>query len=45
VPLQIRILLVLNGGKRSSAGRGRETVRLISKVALPIQKPLTFATQ
>jgi general secretion pathway protein J len=45
VPLQIRILLVLNGGKRSSAGRGRETVRLISKVSLPIQKPLTFATQ
>jgi general secretion pathway protein J len=45
VPLQIRILLVLNGGQRSAAGRGRETVRLISKVALPIQKPLTFATQ
>lgn len=45
VPLQIRILLVLNGGQRSSAGRGRETIRLISKVSLPIQKPLTFATQ
>jgi general secretion pathway protein J len=45
VPLQIRILLVLNGGQRGNAGRGRETIRLISKVALPIQKPLTFATQ
>jgi general secretion pathway protein J len=45
VPLQIRILLVLNGGQRTNAGRGRETVRLISKVSLPIQKPLTFATQ
>jgi general secretion pathway protein J len=45
VPLQIRILLVLNGGQRTNAGRGRETVRLITKVSLPIQKPLTFATQ
>jgi|SoiMethySBSTD1v2_1073268.scaffolds.fasta_scaffold14749_7 general secretion pathway protein J len=45
LPLQVRVLLVLNGGSRSSAGRGRETIRLITKVALPIQKPLTFATQ
>jgi general secretion pathway protein J len=45
VPLQIRILLVLNGGQRANAGRGRDTIRLISKVSLPIQKPLTFATQ
>jgi general secretion pathway protein J len=45
LPLQIRVLLVLNGGARSSAGRGRETVRLTTKLALPIQRPLTFATQ
>jgi general secretion pathway protein J len=45
MPLQIRVLLVLNGGHRTSAGRGRETIRLINKVALPIQRPLTFATQ
>ena len=42
VPLQIRVLLVLNGGQRSAAGRGRETVRLISKVSLPIQTPTHF---
>lgn len=45
LPLQVRVLLVLNGGQRSSAGRGRKTIRFVSKIPIPIQKPLTFATQ
>lgn len=45
LPLQVKIVLVLNGGKRSAAGRGRETIRFTTKVELPIQKPLTFAIQ
>jgi general secretion pathway protein J len=44
LPLQVRIILVLNGGARSSAERGRGTVRLVTKVGLNILQPLTFAT-
>ncbi len=45
LPLQVRVILVLNGGNRSSVGRGRQPIRLVSKVVLPMQKPLTFAVQ
>lgn len=45
LPLQVRILLVLNEGERRSLDRARETLRFVTKVTLPIQKPLTFATQ
>ena len=45
LPLQIRIVLVLNGGKRSDQGGERETIRFATTVGLPIQRPLTFATQ
>jgi general secretion pathway protein J len=45
LPLQVRVLLVLNGGERKRRDRGREAVRLIAKVTLPIQNALTFATQ
>ncbi|MBN1612273.1 MAG: prepilin-type N-terminal cleavage/methylation domain-containing protein [Polyangiaceae bacterium] len=45
LPLQVRVLLVLNGGARKSAGRSREPIRLTTTVALPIQQPLRFATQ
>ena len=45
IPLQVRVVLVLNGGKRSAEGRGRDTIRFSSKLVLPIQKPLTFALQ
>lgn len=44
LPLQVRIILVLNGGARASADRGRGTIRLVTKVGLNILQPLTFAT-
>jgi len=44
LPLQVRIILVLNGGRRSSAERGRGTIRLVTKVGLNMLQPLTFAT-
>ena len=45
LPMQVRITLVLNGGKRSARGRAQAPIRLITKVSLPIQRALTFATQ
>ena len=45
LPYQVRITLVLNGGKRSSRGRAQAPIKLITKVALPIRVALTFATQ
>jgi len=45
MPLQVRVLLVLNGGKRTGTGRARGTLRFVTKVPIPIQRPLTFATQ
>lgn len=45
MPLQVRILLVLNGGRRSSESSGRKTIRFMTSVDIPIQHPLTFATQ
>jgi general secretion pathway protein J len=44
LPLQVRVILVLNGGSRSAADRGRGTIRLVTKVGLPMLAPLTFAT-
>jgi len=44
LPLQVRIILVLNGGARAASDRGRGTIRLVTKVGLPILQPLTFAT-
>jgi general secretion pathway protein J len=44
LPLQVRIILVLNGGTRASADRSRGTIRLVTKVGLPMLAPLTFAT-
>lgn len=45
VPLQLRVILVLNGGRRAAAGRARGTIRLVTKIPLAITRPLTFATQ
>jgi general secretion pathway protein J len=45
LPLQVRIILVLNEGRRGGEGRGRQPVRFSTKVALSMQKALTFATQ
>jgi general secretion pathway protein J len=44
LPLQVRVILVLNEGARSESSRGRNTVRFATKVTIPIQNPLTFAT-
>jgi general secretion pathway protein J len=45
LPLQMRVILVMNGGQRSGAGRGMQPVRFTMKVAMPMQRALTFATQ
>jgi general secretion pathway protein J len=45
LPLQIRVLLILNGGARTSAERGRHPLRFITKVALALRDPLTFAVE
>jgi general secretion pathway protein J len=45
LPLQVRLVLVLNGGTRHAAARGQGTIRLVTKVALPMTTGLTFATQ
>jgi general secretion pathway protein J len=44
LPLQVRVILVLNGGSRDSADRGRGKIRLVTKVPLAMLAPLTFAT-
>jgi len=44
LPLQVRIILVLNGGARSASERSRGTIRLVTKVGLNMLQPLTFAT-
>lgn len=44
LPLQVRVILVLNGGARSGSDRSRGTVRLVTKVGLNMLQPLTFAT-
>jgi general secretion pathway protein J len=45
LPLQVRVLLVLNGGSRSSAQRSRQPLRFITKVALALRDPLTFGVE
>jgi general secretion pathway protein J len=45
LPTQVSITLVLNGGRRSSRTRQQAPIRLVTKVPLPIQRALTFATQ
>lgn len=45
LPMQVRIILVLNEGRRSGEGRGRKPVRFTTKVPLTLQRALTFATQ
>jgi general secretion pathway protein J len=44
LPLQVRVILVLNGGVRPGADRSRGTIRLVTKVGLNMLQPLTFAT-
>lgn len=45
LPLQIRILLMLKEGARTSAERSRQPLRFITKVALALRDPLTFAVE
>jgi general secretion pathway protein J len=44
LPFQVRVILVLNGGRRAAAERSRGTIRLVTKVGLNMLQPLTFAT-
>jgi general secretion pathway protein J len=43
LPLNVRVTLILNSGKRSSSDGGRSRIRLVSVIAIPIQQPLSFA--
>jgi general secretion pathway protein J len=43
LPVQVKILLVLNGGSRAGYDRGQGTIRLVTKVDLPIENALNFA--
>jgi general secretion pathway protein J len=43
LPVQVRILLVLNGGSRQGESRGQRPIRLMTRVALPIETGLNFA--
>jgi general secretion pathway protein J len=45
LPLQVRILLMLKEGARSSPERSRQPLRFITKVALALRDPLTFAVE
>jgi general secretion pathway protein J len=45
LPLQIRVLLILNGGARTSAEHSRQPLRFVTKVALALRDPLTFAVE
>jgi general secretion pathway protein J len=45
LPLQVRAILVLNGGERSGPGQARQPLRFVSKIPIHIMRPLTFATQ
>jgi general secretion pathway protein J len=45
LPLQIKVLLVLNGGGRLTEDSSQSTVSFEAKVSLPMLNPLTFATQ
>jgi general secretion pathway protein J len=45
LPLQVRVILVLNGGRRKKESGGQDTIRLVTKVPLQMPLPLTFATQ
>jgi len=43
LPVQVKILLVLNGGTRQGYDRGQGTIRLMTKVSIPIENGLNFA--
>lgn len=45
LPLQVRVTLVLNGGRRSAVDRGHDKLRFVTTVTLPMNQALSFATQ
>lgn len=42
VPFQVRVTLILNGGRRLASGRARQPIKFVTVVGLPIQIPLKF---
>jgi general secretion pathway protein J len=45
LPLQVRIKLVMNQGKRSGSDQARGTLKFQTTVTFPMQQPLAFAIQ
>lgn len=45
LPLQVRITLILNGGRRSAAARGKNPLKFTTKVHIPVNQALSFAIQ
>jgi general secretion pathway protein J len=45
LPLQVKVSLVLGGGRRKNEDRGKGTLRFVTKVAIPVNQALTFAIQ
>jgi general secretion pathway protein J len=45
LPLQVRVLLVLNGGARSSSGSARSPIQFVTKLGINMLSPLTFGVQ
>ncbi|MBX3181012.1 MAG: prepilin-type N-terminal cleavage/methylation domain-containing protein [Polyangiaceae bacterium] len=43
LPLQVRVTLVLNGGRRAARGRAKGAITFDTKVKIPIQTPMDFA--
>src|SRR4051812_2990351 len=45
LPIYVHVKLVLNGGRRGAAGRGRGTLRFETKVAIQMYQALSFAIE
>jgi general secretion pathway protein J len=45
LPLQVRVILVLNGGRRAGEEGGQAPIRLVTKVLIPMLTPLSFAVK
>lgn len=43
LPLQVKVVLVLNGAERSREDGGRGKIRIVQKIPIPIQDTLNFA--
>jgi general secretion pathway protein J len=45
LPVFVYVKLVMNGGRRTSAGHGQGTLRFETKVQIPMYQPLSFAIE